>query len=92
MSYRHSCIVAVVLGLTLAAPPSISAQRQPAARAASTDPRLGRLEAELKRLAAIAGGKVGVAAVHLETGREVMQQYGAEPQIVLGAMLSGQFP
>jgi len=76
MSYRRSCIVAVVLGLTLAAPPSISAQGQPAARAASTDPRLARLEAELKRLAAIAGGKVGVAAMHLETGREVILNRG----------------
>src|SRR5687767_8773119 len=76
MSFRRSCIVAVVLGLTLAAPPSMSAQGQPAARAASTDPRLARLEAELKRLAAIAGGKVGVAAVHLETGREVILNRG----------------
>ena len=76
MSYRRSCIVAVMLGLTLAVPPSISAQRQPAARAASSDPRLVRLEAELKRLADIAGGKVGVAAVHLETGREVILNRG----------------
>ncbi len=35
------------------------------------DPGLGRLEQEIARLAPLAGGTVGVAAVHLESGREV---------------------
>ena len=41
------------------------------ARAAQQDPGLPRLERELTRLAALAGGRVGVGAVHLPTGREV---------------------
>ena len=35
------------------------------------DPGLARLEQEVARLAPLAGGTVGVAAVHLESGREV---------------------
>ena len=35
------------------------------------DPGLARLEQEIARLAPLAGGTVGVAAVHLESGREV---------------------
>jgi beta-lactamase class A len=42
----------------------------------SADAALGRLESEMARLAAIAGGKVGVAALHLETGREVVLNRG----------------
>lgn len=41
------------------------------APAAGADPRLERLERELTRLAELAGGKVGVGAIHLETGRAV---------------------
>ena len=52
------------------------AQRRPTTPAAATDPGLARLEAEMTRLATIAGGKVGVAAVHLETGRQVMLNRG----------------
>lgn len=39
--------------------------------AAQQDPGLTRLERELNRLAALAGGRVGVGAIHLPTGREV---------------------
>lgn len=39
--------------------------------AQSQDPALGRLEREIARLAPLSGGTVGVAAVHLESGRAV---------------------
>lgn len=42
------------------------------------DPNLRRLEAEIGRLSAISGGKVGVGIIHLETGRELFVN-GAEP-------------
>ncbi|HEX6053171.1 MAG TPA: class A beta-lactamase [Gemmatimonadaceae bacterium] len=51
-------------------------QTRPAGQTTARDPMLGRLESEITRLAAIAGGKVGVAAVHLETGREVVLNRG----------------
>lgn len=40
------------------------------------DPGLGRLGAELQRLAELSGGTVGVAAIHLETGRELYVSRG----------------
>jgi beta-lactamase class A len=43
----------------------------PGAAAQARDPGLARLEQEIARLAPLAGGTVGVAAVHLESGREV---------------------
>ena len=52
------------------------AQRRPTTPATTTDPGLARLETEMTRLATIAGGKVGVAAIHLETGREVVLNRG----------------
>jgi beta-lactamase class A len=57
---------------TRTSPASAQAQSRPAA----TDPGLSRLETEITRLAAISGGKVGVAAIHLETGREVVLNRG----------------
>ncbi len=42
-----------------------------AAPAQRADDGLARLERELVRLSAIAGGKVGVGIIHLETGREL---------------------
>jgi beta-lactamase class A len=63
------------LGVPLA-PRTAHAQRRPAAVTPATDPALGRLESEMTRLATIAGGKVGVAAIHLETGREVVLNRG----------------
>jgi beta-lactamase class A len=42
-----------------------------AALAQRADEGLARLERELVRLSAIAGGKVGVGIIHLETGREL---------------------
>ncbi len=44
---------------------------------AQPDPNLQHLEAEIARLAELAGGPVGVAAIHLETGRRVSHN-GAE--------------
>jgi len=48
--------------------PGMHAQSPTPARG---DPGLARLEAQLAELAKIAGGEVGVAAVHLESGRAV---------------------
>lgn len=66
--------LAVVLLLTaplLVVPVGAVPVAAQAARAAAADPGLARLEREIERLAALAGGTVGVAAVHLETGRAV---------------------
>ncbi len=41
------------------------------ASAQQADQSLRRLEAEIQRLTSIAGGKVGVGIIHLETGREL---------------------
>lgn len=54
-------ILLVAVGATLALEPL----------AAQPDPGLTRLEREITRLAALAGGRVGVGAVHLPTGREL---------------------
>jgi beta-lactamase class A len=43
----------------------------PVAAQQATSPGLGRLEREMARLEKISGGRMGVAAVHLETGRAV---------------------
>ena len=75
MFARHA---GVALGLSLAvvvAAP-VHAQAQRSTPAAARDPGLVRLEAEIAHLATIAGGKVGVAATHLETGREVVVNRG----------------
>lgn len=48
------------------------------APAQSNDPGLARLESELKRLSAIAEGKVGIGIIHLESGRELFLN-GSEP-------------
>jgi beta-lactamase class A len=42
------------------------------------DPNLGRLQAEIARLSAISGGKVGVGIIHIESGRELFLN-GSEP-------------
>lgn len=62
---------ALAHGLVAAIPPAAIAQPRAAAQVPASDPGLARLEAELARLAVIAGGRVGAAALHLETGREV---------------------
>ena len=79
--YRLVSSAAVITaGLVVSITPSTSvgaqAQSRPMTPAAAPDPGLARLEAEMTRLATIAGGKVGVAAVHLETGREVVLNRG----------------
>jgi beta-lactamase class A len=55
----------VISGATLAQTPTASGSRSTA------DPALERLHREITRLAQGAGGVVGVAALHLETGRRV---------------------
>jgi beta-lactamase class A len=63
--------VAVALTTTaLLVPGPIMAQAPARAEASRADPGLRRLEGEVTRLAAIAGGTVGVSVRHLETGRE----------------------
>jgi beta-lactamase class A len=42
-----------------------------AVAAFAADPSLARLQAEMTRLAQVAGGRTGAAAIHLETGRRV---------------------
>ena len=63
MTKFGSGLIAVALTATLVAP--LGAQSD------SPDPALERLRAELERIEPLSGGKLGVAAVHLETGREV---------------------
>jgi beta-lactamase class A len=65
-----------VIPLALVAAAPVAAQSARTATAPANDPNLARLEAEITRLSAIAGGKVGVAAIHLETGREVVLNRG----------------
>ena len=48
------------------------------APAQSPDPNLRLLEAEIGRLSAISGGKVGVGIIHIESGRELFVN-GTEP-------------
>src|SRR4051812_41560814 len=57
----------LVVTLTSSASAGAQAQRAATAPAPASDPGLARLEAEMTRLATIAGGKVGVAAKHLES-------------------------
>ncbi len=64
----------LVLFLTMAIALSMTAAAQTPATTASrpsSDPGLQRLEREIARLSAVSGGVVGVAAIHLETGRRV---------------------
>ena len=68
--------VALTRAIALAACLASPLAAQSASRPSTADPNLGRLEAEITRLANIAGGKVGVAAIHLETGREVVLNRG----------------
>jgi beta-lactamase class A len=66
---------------TLIATPSgprlVGAQAPARAEASPVDAGLQRLEREFARLATIAGGTVGVAVRHLETGREAHLNRGA---------------
>jgi beta-lactamase class A len=69
---RATFLAAAPVLIALAAAPAATAQRP------ATDPGLQRLEREITRLSAIAGGKVGVGVLHLETGRELFVN-GSEP-------------
>lgn len=60
--FARAMRVALNLSLGLALP--VVAQQ-------AADPNLGRLEREITRLERISGGRMGVAAIHLETGRAV---------------------
>ena len=70
--------LAVALSATiLSTPAPLAAQSTRAtSTSATTDPGLARLEAEITRLTTIAGGKVGVGAIHLESGRELFVNRG----------------
>jgi beta-lactamase class A len=75
-SARSVRMIALASIVIITPPVMLSAQAARANSSPATDPLLPRLEAEITRLTAIAGGKVGVAAVHLETGREVVLNRG----------------
>ncbi len=62
-------MTAALLGAVLS--PALQASAQ-----APADPGLARLEAQIGELSAIAGGRVGVAVVHLESGRGVYLNRG----------------
>lgn len=73
LSARSAAVGAALAAVAaLTSPATSNAQQRPA----SNDPGLSRLETEIARLATISGGKVGVAAIHLETGREVVLNRG----------------
>ncbi len=61
---RHGVLLAAILSITATVP--LDGQTVPA-----NDPALARLQAELERIETLSGGRLGVGAVHLETGREV---------------------
>ncbi|MCW5967502.1 MAG: class A beta-lactamase [Blastocatellales bacterium] len=63
LHYRVVRVVFAIFPLILSFAPAVAAQ--------STDPSLVRLEREIERLSRVAGGAVGVAALHLESGRRV---------------------
>lgn len=65
-----SMVLALVLGTLAIAQRPANATSLTTQRAAG-DPQLQALEREIARLAKVSGGMVGVAAVHLETGRRV---------------------
>ncbi|HEX6315297.1 MAG TPA: serine hydrolase, partial [Gemmatimonadaceae bacterium] len=62
----------IVTSLLLLALPASTLRPQAA------DPNLRLLEAEIARLSAISGGKVGVGIIHIESGRELFVN-GSEP-------------
>ena len=64
-------LVGAALVIAALAPPasSVDAQQSAAPAAPRTAPGIARLEAQFAELAKVAGGTVGVAAVHLESGR-----------------------
>lgn len=74
--YRRA-ILTSVLGcvLSIALPPANALAQGPALSVAS-DPGLVHLEREIARIADLSAGKVGVAAVHLETGRAIYHNLG----------------
>ena len=69
MTNTHRRLRRHAIALTFLVPFAASAAAQGTTVTAATDPGLARLEAQFARLAGIAGGTVGVAVVHLETGR-----------------------
>ncbi|MCS6817649.1 MAG: class A beta-lactamase [Blastocatellia bacterium] len=67
MFIRRIALGITILALACAIPSGLAR----AQTGVSADPALARLEREIARLAEIAGGVVGVAALHLESGRRV---------------------
>ena len=63
-------VVLLAILVLWAAPPVVAPAWAQSTRTTS-DPGLRRIEAEIGRLAELAGGVVGVGAIHLETGRSV---------------------
>ena len=75
MHSRHLARAFTTAAFVLASP--VAAQAPARAEASRPDPGLQRLERELARLAGTAGGTVGVAVRHLETGREAYLNRGS---------------
>jgi len=75
-TFERRAGVALGFSLAVAVAAPLNAQAQRSNTRTAPDPGLARLEAEVSHLATIAGGKVGVAAIHLETGREVVVNRG----------------
>ncbi|MEJ7809478.1 MAG: class A beta-lactamase [Gemmatimonadaceae bacterium] len=78
MHHRYLGYLGIVATIALGAASLGAPSRRVSAQAAPprADAGLARLEAEMARLATIGGGTVGVAAVHLETGREAYLNRG----------------
>jgi len=74
--WRVAAALVALTVLTVIPSDAESQQRSTATPSSAADPGLTRLEAEIARLATISGGKVGVAAIHLESGREVVLNRG----------------
>ena len=65
----HITFLALLGAILLLAPTRLAPVAH--AQAVATETGIERLEDEIERLAQIAGGEVGVGAIHLETGREI---------------------
>jgi beta-lactamase class A len=61
--------ILLLVAATVVVPRPAAAQQPAARQAPAADPGLARLEAQFAELAKVAGGTVGVAVVHLESGR-----------------------
>src|SRR5688572_5281214 len=71
LTARFRCTIAIAVTSMSLSAPAFGQVARTDGKASRVDPNLTRLENEIARLAKPAGGTMGVAAVHLETGRAV---------------------